>query len=90
MASESIFAHGGWVTEPVFAPNTAATSSGTAAKTPSASDACIATPMLGAMVIVLTESTPSPFVSVAETAILEAVKGPPRYAARLVAYVLGL
>ena len=90
MASELMIAHGGWVTEPVVAPNTAATSSGTAAKTPSDSDACIATPMLGALVTVLTESTPSPFVSVAETAISEAVKDPPRYAARLVAYVLGL
>ena len=88
MASESMSAHDGVVTEPLLAPNTAAMSSGVAA--PIASDACIATPMLGALVMVLTESTPSPSVSVAETAISEAVKEPPRNAARLVAYVLGL
>ena len=88
MASESMSAHDGVVTEPLLAPNTAAMSSGDAACI--ASDACIATPMLGALVMVLTESTPSPSVSVAETAISEAVKDPPRNAARLVAYVLGL
>ena len=88
MALESMSAHDGVVTEPLLAPNTAAMSSGDAACI--ASDACIATPMLGALVMVLTESTPSPSVSVAETAISEAVKEPPRNAARLVAYVLGL
>ena len=78
--------HGGWDTEPL-APSSVASRTGSKANTSTASNTSTATAMLGALIIMLTESRPLPSASVIETAMLEASmsRDGPRYAARLVA-----